>query len=109
MLELAIEIDALILILIGVALGSVLGTEYASWRFGRKVNKAKNLVFTIMGVKGNPNTLNRQQIVEIVSSFFHDVLKQAAAPDLNPGAEEDTEEETESSLLPDADRYTKDQ
>lgn len=108
MLELAIEIDALILILIGVALGSVLGTEYASWRFGRKINKAKNLVFKIMGVKENPNTLNRQQIVEIASSFLHDVLKQAAAPDLTPGTEENIENETECPILPDPESYEKD-
>lgn len=33
------ELDQLLLILIGVTLGGVFGTEYASWRMGRRINK----------------------------------------------------------------------
>lgn len=34
-----IELETILLLVIGVFLGSIIGTEYASWRMGRRIRK----------------------------------------------------------------------
>lgn len=46
-----IEIEQLILVIIGIIIGSILGTEYASWRMMRKARRYEDVVLQFLGIE----------------------------------------------------------
>jgi len=66
-----IQLDALLLIVIGVVLGSVLGTEYASWRMTRRLKKT---LLRFVGLKPEEwNRMSEDQKIDVVASSIKEL------------------------------------
>lgn len=88
-----IEWDQLVLILVGVTVGGMFGTEYANWRLGRRIGKyikaTKNLLEGLTGVKldvfmalspENQRKMLSVKAQELWTSLFPDLTMPAPPP-----------------------------
>jgi len=69
------ELESLLLIVVGVILGSILGTEYASWRMGRKLQKWLSLILNIHPSEWNGATTTMQKR-ELLFKKFKELMNQ---------------------------------